>query len=646
MYKQLQEISNYAKYLSATQIKQAKSGHTGAAVGMADFLTVLYAKHLNFDVNNPTAINRDRFVLSNGHASALLYSLLHLSGYKDISLEDLKQFRQLNSKTAGHPELELLDGVDISTGPLGQGISTAVGLALAEKRLAAKNNTSYNYTYVTVGDGCLSEGISHEAFELAGHLKLNKLIVLFDDNEITIDGRTSLFTSTDIKKRMQAYGFEVLTCDGHKHKAIDKVLTKAKKSKKPVFIMMKTVIGKDTIKADTSGIHGYALKQEELDSFKDSLGLTVGEFTVPAKIYHMFEDMHKQKGFKAINSDELFKDTSKDLQKALTEMKKMAIEDNVNQATRASMGECIDITSRIDEEFISGSADLTPSNCTKSTTMKSITPTDANGNYIHYGIKEHAMGAIANGIAAYADKAQTVAVGTFLSFSDFVKPSIRMSALMHLPVQYIFTHDSIGVGEDGPTHQPIEQFVTLRATPNSYTFRPCDMVETVESWQAALNIKQSPSFHLLSRQNLPLLRTEFSEINKTAAGGYIIYQDEAKLDQKADGLFIATGSEVQIAVQAAKKLVEEGKNIRVISMPCFGLFLEQTEAYRNAILPKDVTKRVVIEAGSSFGLANIAGLEGKFMGIEDFGKSAPADQLFNYFNLNADFAYNVMKDML
>lgn len=647
MYKQLKEISNYAKYLSATQVKTANSGHTGAAVGMADFLTVLYTKHLNFDISSPNAINRDRFVMSNGHASALLYSLLHLSGFKDISLDDLKNFRQLNSKTAGHPEIEMLDGVDISTGPLGQGLATSVGLAIAEKKLSTKNNTSYNHTFVTVGDGCLSEGLSHEALELAGHLKLNKLIVMFDDNKITIDGKTSLFTSTNIKKRMQAYGFDVLECDGHNLKKIDKTLSKAKKSKtKPVFIMFKTVIGKDTIKEDTSAIHGYPLKENELKEFKESLGLSVGEFIVPAKIYHMVKDFHDKKEFKALNADDLFIDSSKEVHNALDELKKMAIEDNVSQATRASIGECIDITSRIDNDFISGSADLTPSNCTKSKSMKSITPDNANANYIHYGIKEHAMGAIANGLSAYANKSYTAAVGTFLSFSDFVKPSIRMSALMNLPIQYIFTHDSIGVGEDGPTHQPIEQFVSLRATPNSYTFRPCDMVETVEGWQTALKIKQSPSFHLLSRQSLPLLRNEFSKTNKVASGGYIIYEDTDKITSKVDGLFVATGSEVSIAVEAAKKLTSDGFNVKVVSMPCYGLFVEQTEQYRESILPKEVRNRVVIEAGSTFGLANIAGLDGKFLGIDEFGKSANAKELFNYFNLTSEFAYNEMKNML
>jgi len=647
MYKQLQKISNYTKYLSATSISKAKSGHTGAAIGMADFLTVLYAKHLNFDVNNPKALNRDRFVMSNGHASALLYSLLYISGYKDISMDDIKQFRQLNSKTAGHPEMELLDGVDISTGPLGQGLATAVGLAIAEARTNAKHEDVSNYTYVSLGDGCLAEGISHEALEMAGHLKLNKLIVLFDDNKITIDGKTSLFTSTDIKKRMQSYGFDVLSCDGHNHKAIDKALTKAKKSKnKPTFIMLNTVIGKDTIKEDSSGIHGYALKETELAELKKALDIKEDDFVVPNDVLKSFKEIHETKLFTAIDDSKFFTDYSKDLQKALTELKRMAIEEEVNQASRASMGECIELAARVDNNFISGSADLTPSNCTRPDFMKDITPEDKSGDYIHYGIREHAMGAIANGISAYADKKITPAVGTFLSFSDFVKPSLRMSALMGLPVQYIFTHDSIGVGEDGPTHQPIEQFVSLRAIPNSYTFRPCDMVETVEAFQTGLAMKKAPSFYMLSRQNLDLVRTEFSEINKVASGGYVIYENKDKKTVELDAIIIATGSEVQIAIETAKKLNSEGKNISVVSMPCYELFMQQTEEYRNSILPKNITKRLVIEASSSMGLARLAGLDGKFLCIDEFGKSAKASDVYDYFNLNAEFAYNELNSML
>ena len=640
MYKDLQKISNYTKYLSALTVSNAKSGHTGAAVGMSDFLTVLYAKHLNFDINTPTAINRDRFVLSNGHASALLYSLLYMADHKDISIEDLKNFRQFNSKTAGHPEIEHLAGVDVSTGPLGQGLATAVGLAIAEKKLTAEKNKPFNHTFVTVGDGCLSEGISHEALELAAHLKLNRLIVMFDNNEITIDGKTSLFTSTDIAKRMKAYGFNVIKVDGHNLKAIDKAITKAKKSNdKPSFIMFNTVIGKDTAKANTNTIHGYPLKPEELENFKQALKVDANGFEFDNSIKELFKTIHDKKDFTAI-TEELYLDNSKNLNNALTALKKAAIEENVNQATRASIGECIDVTTRVDKHFISGSADLTPSNCTKSKTMVDITPNSFIGNYIHYGIKEHAMGSIANGINLYSNTKQNIAVGTFLSFADYMKPSLRMAALMHLPVQFVFTHDSIGVGEDGPTHQPVEHIVSLRAIPNSYTFRPADMVETVEAWQAAMNIRTAPSFHLLSRQNLDLLRTEFSNENKVATGGYVIYQENT---QTPDAIFVASGSEVKLAVDAAKKLNAEGKNVWVVSMPCYELFEEQTAEYKESVLPKDVTNTIAIEAGSKLGLAAVAN---HFICLDEFGKSAKADELFKHYNFTVDFAYNKALELI
>lgn len=640
MYTQLKEISNYTKYLAATTVHNANSGHTGAAIGMADMLTVLFTKHLNFDIHNPKAINRDRFVMSNGHASALLYTLLHIAGFKDVTLKELKNFRQLESKTAGHPEMELLDGIDISTGPLGQGVANAVGMALAAKHLEIDN-----HTFVTVGDGCLAEGISHEAFDFAGHHKLNKLIVLFDSNKITIDGRTSKFTSTDIKKRMKAYGFDVLECDGHKVNQIDKAIKKAKKNKKrPTFIICNTVIGKDTIHEDTSKIHGYPLNKDELHNLKEKLNINTREFTLPTKVRNMFEEYHKQKNFKPTTLD--LKNVDKDIQLALTELKKMAIEENVSQASRASMGECIDLTARINKNFISGSADLTPSNCTQSSTMLDITASDACGNYIHYGIKEHAMAAIANGFTAYADKQQTLAIGTFLAFSDYLKPAARMSALMGLPVQYILTHDSIGVGEDGPTHQPVEQVATLRAMPNSYTFRPCDMVETIEAWQTALNIKTAPSFHILSRQNLPLIRTEFTEQNRVAAGGYIIYENSKRKTEPLDGIIIATGSEVQIAIETAKMLEAEGDNIRVVSMPCLEIFKQQPLAYQDAILPKEVTNRLAIEAGSRLGLAELIGPQGSYLTLDTFGKSGKASDLYDYFNLNAKSAYNKLKSMV
>jgi transketolase len=640
MHNQLQEISNYTKYLAACTINKANSGHTGAAIGMADFLTVLYAKHLNFDRQNTKAINRDRFVMSNGHASALLYSLLHIAGFEDASLQELQNFRQLNSKTAGHPELGELEGIDISTGPLGQGIANAVGMALASKKLDTQSKV-----YVSVGDGCLSEGISHEAFDLAGHLKLDNLIVMFDNNNITIDGPTSLYTSTNIKKRMQAYGFNVLECDGHSIKKIDKTLTKAKKqTKKPTFIIFNTIIGKDTAYANTNKVHGLALNNDDLAKLKESLNIHASDFTIPTKIYNMFSEIHKNKKFVA-NKIEI-EDNSKNLQAALTELKKLAIEENVSQATRASMGECIEMTARLSSNFISGSADLTPSNCTKSNSMEDIISSNFAGDYIHYGIKEHAMAAIANGICVFTNKEYTLAVGTFLAFADYLKPAARMSAIMGLPIQYILTHDSIGVGEDGPTHQPIEQLTMLRAMPNSYTFRPCDMVETIEAWQTALEIKNAPSFHILSRQNLSLVRTSFDVYNKTASGGYVIYENENKKTDKLDAIIIASGSEVAIAIQTAKMLEDEGDNVKVVSIPCLELFRQQSDKYKEIILPKSVENRLVIEAGSSMGLAELVGLNGKTLCLDTFGKSAKADDIYEYFNLNAKFAYNEIKSMI
>jgi len=655
---------NAIKVLSAEAVQEANSGHPGLPLGAATMAFTLWDRVMNHNPEDPDWINRDRFILSAGHGSALIYSLLHLYGY-GLSLDDLKNFRQFDSKTPGHPEYGHTIGVETTTGPLGQGFANGVGMAMAEKHLASIFNEAGSpiidhYTYVIVGDGCLMEGVAYESASLAGDLGLGKLIVLYDSNSITIEGSTDIAFNEDVKKRFEAMNWHVTSVkDGNDIPAIESALKAAKKEDRPSLIVVTTVIGDGAPgKEGTHGVHGSPLGEEVLSEMKKNMGWPEEKFTLPQEVVEYYETSRNRLIENSMKWRNIWEDYEETYPEKATMLENFMDgdvnildlenlkENNKTTATRSASGEAINTIAALNKNFVGGSADLAPSNKTYMKDLGDFFKDSPQGRNLHFGVREHAMGAIANGISAYADKKITPAVGTFLSFSDFVKPSLRMSALMGLPVQYIFTHDSIGVGEDGPTHQPIEQFVSLRAIPNSYTFRPCDMVETVEAFQTGLAMKKAPSFYMLSRQNLDLVRTEFSEINKVASGGYVIYENKDKKTVELDAIIIATGSEVQIAIETAKKLNSEGKNISVVSMPCYELFMQQTEEYRNSILPKNITKRLVIEASSSMGLARLAGLDGKFLCIDEFGKSAKASDVYDYFNLNAEFAYNELNSML
>ena len=647
-------MANAVRFLSIDAVEKANSGHPGMPMGMADVGVALFSEFLNFNPDDAQWPNRDRFVLSNGHGSMLLYSLLHLIGY-DISMDDLKNFRQLHSKTAGHPEYGYADGIETTTGPLGQGVANAVGMALAEKLSANRfgENIFNHYTYVSVGDGCLMEGISHEALELAGHLELNKLIVLFDDNNICIDGKVSNASSTDVIKRMQAYGFDTFTCDGHHIDEVMKTIDEARKSEKPAFISFKTHIGYGSEKVmDTAKAHGAPLGAEEIKNVRKELGWDHEPFKIPNEIYNDFEHAaargkHAYKqwqkeveklddGLKQELERRLSGNLSSNLKSALLEFKKETSKEAQKVATRKASGNTLEVIARHVPELISGSADLTGSVNTKTSSMTPILPHDFSGNYMHYGVREHAMAAIMNGLALYGGFIPTS--GTFMSFLDYLKPSLRLSALMGLRVIYVLTHDSIGLGEDGPTHQPIEHLATSRATPNILTFRPCDQVETAECWQLALEHEKSPSVMSLTRQGLACLRTEHTDENLCAKGGYILAGEK---DNSTDAIIIATGSEVEIAIEARISLKESGINARVVSMPCMELFERQSTEYKLSVLPCEVSTRVAIEAAADFGWHKYIGAHGSFIGMSQngesiFGGSAPAEDLYKHFDITAD----------
>ena len=644
------DLANAIRFLSIDAVQKANSGHPGMPMGMADVCAVLFKNFLKFDPSNPEWINRDRFVLSAGHGSMLLYSLLYLTGYKSISLEDIKKFRQLDSICAGHPEYEKGTGIETTTGPLGQGVANAVGFAISEEILKSKKGKDvYDHkTYVIAGDGCLMEGISHEALSLAGHLKLKNLIMFFDNNSISIDGPTSLAVSDNYKKRFEAYGWDYIDINGHNEKQIFKAIKKCQNAKKPTVISCKTVIGFGSPnKSGKSSAHGSPLGDEEINLVRKKLKWKYGTFVIPQEILNEWRAIGakgakerkrwQQKANNKINK--LSNSDSKLFDKIFSTAKSAAIKDAKPTATRKSSEDILTLLTAEIPELIGGSADLAGSNNTKTKSQKIIKPGDFSGSYIHYGVREHAMCAIMNGIALHDNLIPYG--GTFLIFSDYCKPSIRLSALMKQRVVYVMTHDSIGLGEDGPTHQPIEQLAGLRAIPNLNVFRPADTTETIECWELALQQKKTPSVLSLTRQNLIPARKEFSKQNKCAYGAYEILRTNSKIDLT----IIATGSEVELAVEASQGLAKENIHCKVISMPCQELFDGQSDSYKNSILHETVAK-ISIEAASTMGWKKYTGNQGRELGIDTFGKSAPYKKIYEHFKLTSNNIIKQAKEIL
>lgn len=641
---QQNQMANAIRFLAIDAIEKANSGHPGLPMGAADIATVLYTQFLAHDPKNPRWPNRDRFVLSAGHGSMLLYALLYLSGYEDICIEDLKNFRQLGAKLAGHPEYGHAAGIETTTGPLGQGLANAVGMALAERLQNARFGDLINhYTYALVGDGCLMEGISQEAISLAGHLKLHKLIVLWDDNNISIDGEISLADSTDQCARFKASGWNTVKVDGHSQTAIAHAIEEAKNSDKPTLIACKTTIGFGAPnKAGTNKVHGSPLGVREIAETRIALGWEAEPFVIPADILDNWrlaglnaakrrqkweEKLAALSVSERVEFERLMRgDLVGGFDGAVDAYKQKLVEECPVVATRKASEMALEVINEVVSETIGGSADLTGSNNTKSSQMKSISANDFSGRYLHYGIREHAMGAIMNGLALHGGFIPYG--GTFLCFSDYMRPAMRLSSLMGLRVIYVMTHDSIGLGEDGPTHQPVEHLACLRAMPNHLVFRPADAMETVECWQLALKARGTPSTLALSRQNLPLLRQEYEEENLCMLGAYelLTASDEAQVT------LFASGSELQIAVKAHAVLEEKGIPTRVVSVPCFELFSQQSCSYQRALIG-DAPIKIAIEAAVAQGWDRFIGCDGVFIGMEGFGASGTIDDLYAHFGI-------------
>jgi len=647
-------MANAIRFLAVDAIEKANSGHPGMPMGMADVATVLFTEFLKFDPSAPRWADRDRFVLSAGHGSMLLYAVDYLTGYPDMTLDQIKRFRQLGSKTAGHPEYGHALGIDATTGPLGQGLAMSVGMAIAERALAARYGDDLvdHYTYVIAGDGCLMEGVSHEAIDLAGHLQLSKLIVMWDDNKITIDGATSQATSTDQRARFAAAGWHTIAIDGHDPAQVRAALTEAKAQTRPTMIACRTTIGFGApTKAGKESTHGSALGAAEVAGARKALNWPYPPFEIPDDVLAVWRAAGaRSRGvreawearlaaselripFSAAIGGEL----PADFAKAMADYKAGLVAKAPGVASRKASEMALEVINATVPTTLGGSADLTHSNLTLSRGQASLTAGDFSGRYIRYGVREFGMSAAMNGIALHGGFIPYG--GTFLVFSDYARGAIRLSALMGIRVIYVLTHDSIGLGEDGPTHQPVEHYAMLRATPNLHVFRPCDAVETAESWELALATQTAPSALLLSRQNLPTVRTS-SDVNLSARGAYVL----SEADGPRDVTFLATGSEVTLALDAAKILRAEGKRVAVVSMPCWDLFEAQSSEYRAAVLGS--APRVGIEAASGFGWDRYIGEKGAFIGMHSFGASAPIGDLYKLFGITAEAAVAAARKLI
>ncbi|ELP4888071.1 transketolase [Vibrio cholerae] len=659
------QLANAIRALSMDGVQKANSGHPGAPMGMADIAEVLWRSHLNHNPQNPNWADRDRFVLSNGHGSMLIYSLLHLSGY-ELSIDDLKNFRQLHSKTPGHPEYGYAPGIETTTGPLGQGITNAVGMAIAEKALAAQFNKPGHdivdhFTYVFMGDGCLMEGISHEACSLAGTLGLGKLIAFWDDNGISIDGHVEGWFSDDTPKRFEAYGWHVIPAvDGHDADAINAAIEAAKaETSRPTLICTKTIIGFGSPnKAGSHDCHGAPLGNDEIKAAREFLGWEYAPFEIPADIYAAW-DAKAAGASKEAAWDEKFAAYAKAYPAEAAEYKRRVagelpanweaatseiianLQANpANIASRKASQNALEAFGKLLPEFMGGSADLAPSNLTMWSGSKSLTAEDASGNYIHYGVREFGMTAIINGIALHGGFVPYGA--TFLMFMEYARNAMRMAALMKVQNIQVYTHDSIGLGEDGPTHQPVEQIASLRMTPNMSTWRPCDQVESAVAWKLAIERKDAPSALIFSRQNLAQQPRSAEQVANIAKGGYILKDCAGQPEL----ILIATGSEVELAVTAYEQLSAEGKAVRVVSMPSTDAFDKQDAAYREAVLPAAVTKRIAIEAGIADFWYKYVGFGGRIIGMTSFGESAPAGELFKLFGFTTENVVKQAKELL
>ncbi|MEO0496846.1 MAG: transketolase [Pseudomonadota bacterium] len=652
------DMANAIRALSMDAVQKANSGHPGLPMGAADIATVLFTKFMKFDPTQPHWPDRDRFVLSAGHGSMLLYSLLHLLGYEDMTIDEIKNFRQLGAKTAGHPEFGYAAGIETTTGPLGQGIANAVGMALAERVLNSEFSDDLvdHKTYCLVGDGCLMEGISQEAIALAGHLKLNKLIVLWDDNDITIDGPVSISDSTDQAIRFQASGWNTLSCDGHNPAAIEAAITEAQSSDKPTMIACKTQIGFGSPnKAGTSKVHGSPLGDDEIAATREALGWEHEPFHIPTDIYDAWRIAALNAAKPRHEWDERLEAADAEkrgeflrrmegrlpsgFERAMDEYRQQLAVDKPKVATRKSSEMALEIINAAVPETLGGSADLTGSNNTKTTGMTTISADDFTGRYVGYGIREHGMAAAMNGIALHGGLIPYG--GTFFAFTDYCRPAIRLSALMHQRVVYVMTHDSIGLGEDGPTHQPVEHMTAMRCMPGLLTLRPGDAMETAECWQIALERKDGPTVLALTRQGLAAFRTEHDEKNHCAKGAYTV--TNTSLEEQVT--LFASGSEVNIALDAKAKLEEDGIGTRVVSVPSFELFRSQSDEYRASIIGS-APARVAVEAGVEMGWNLFLGESGKFVGMDGFGASAPITDLYAHFGITADAVADAAKAQL
>ncbi len=650
----LAQMPNAIRILALDAVKAANSGHSGMPMGMADAATALFTQHMKFDASDPHWPDRDRFVLSAGHGSMLLYSVLHLLGYEDMTIAELKNFRQLGAKTAGHPEFGHATGIETTTGPLGQGIATAVGMALGERMLNARfgDDLVDHHTYVIAGDGCLMEGVSHEAIDLAGHLRLGKLIVLFDDNGITIDGSTSLSTSMDQLSRFSAAGWDVMEVDGHDMDAVSAAIESAKGSDRPSLIACKTIIGFGAPKAaGTAKAHGAITADDEIAGVRDSVGWNHPPFELPQDVVALWRMAgQRSAGARgdwakrlAASPDRAAFDAAMSgaipasLDAAMAAYCKTLVADAPKIATRKASEMALEVINAETEITVGGSADLTGSNNTLTKGMGAVEPGDYDGRYVYFGVREHGMAAAMNGLALHGGFIPYG--GTFLVFTDYARAAMRLSALMGLRVIYVMTHDSIGLGEDGPTHQPVEHVASLRAMPNMRVFRPCDAVETAECWHVALAQEGTPSTLALSRQGLPTLRAEAGE-NLSAKGAYILRDTQGARDVT----LLATGSEVHLAVEAAERLAGEGVKAAVVSMPSWDVFDDQDPAYRAQVLGD--APRIAIEAGIEMGWSRYTGNPDAFVGMTGFGASAPAGDLFKHFGITADALVAKAKGML